>query len=113
MEKNWIIRTRSLQILGPVSKEKIIELIDGGTLSEEDEICQGNGYWFFVSEKDLIEKYLRNNEPSEFNPISEAIESERLVFQAPLKNNDPIIPENEDLEYPVIGEQLSVSKKKT
>ena len=113
MEKNWIIRTRSLQILGPVSKEKIIELIDGGTLSDEDELCQGNGYWFFVSEKDLIEKYIRNSEPSEFNPISEAIESERLVFETPPKNNEPIIPENEDLEYPEIVEQLSISKKKT
>ncbi len=72
MEKNWLIRTKNNHILGPVSKDKVIELYKNGSIKSEDEICSGNGYWFFVREKNLIEKYLIGNEIQQFNPVSEA-----------------------------------------
>lgn len=71
-EKNWLIRTRQRQILGPVSKAKLIEFVKKGALSPEDEIASGNGYWFAISEKDLVDKYLFGDLPQGFNPISEA-----------------------------------------
>lgn len=74
MEKSWLIRTRSFQILGPISKEKVQELIDKGSMSVDDEICSGNGYWFSVKEKDLVKKYLDNGLTQTFNPISEAVD---------------------------------------
>jgi len=72
MEKNWLIRTHQNQILGPISKERVIELIRKGNLISEDEVCSGNGFWFQIKEKDLLEKHVYNNEKQTFNPVSEA-----------------------------------------
>ena len=72
MEKNWLIRTHQNQILGPISKERVIELIRKGNLIGEDEICSGNGFWFQVREKELVEKHIYNDEKQNFNPVSEA-----------------------------------------
>ncbi len=71
-EKSWLIRTSKKQILGPVSREKVIELIEKSALTEKDEISRGNGYWFHIRERDLLDKYLYGDVPQEFNPISEA-----------------------------------------
>ena len=72
MEKNWLIRTKSNHILGPVSKEKVNELYQNGSIKQDDEICSGNGYWFFIRESDLVERYLLGNSTQTFNPMSEA-----------------------------------------
>ena len=56
MEKNWLIRTKNNHILGPVSKQKVRDLLDKGAIKGDDELCSGNGYWFYVREKKLIEK---------------------------------------------------------
>lgn len=72
MSRNWLIRTKSNHILGPVSKEKVLELFKNSSIKPDDEICSGNGHWFFVRETDLVERYLTGNEPQSFNPISEA-----------------------------------------
>lgn len=72
MERNWLIRTTQYQILGPISKDKVIEFFKKGALGPDDEICSGNGYWFAIKEKDLIEKYLLGDIPQGYNPISEA-----------------------------------------
>ncbi len=72
MEKNWLIRTKNNHILGPVSKEKLLELYSNGSIKAEDEVTSGNGYWFFIREKDLVDKYLFGGEAQGFNPVSEA-----------------------------------------
>lgn len=72
MEKNWLIRTKNNHILGPVSKGKVRELVDNGSIKGEDEICSGNGFWFYVRETDMVEKYLKSEEKQPFNPVSEA-----------------------------------------
>jgi len=72
MDKNWLIRTKSNHILGPVSKEKVIELYQNGSLKSGDEICSGNGYWFFIREEDMVARFLLGNEVQPFNPLSEA-----------------------------------------
>ncbi len=72
--KNWLIRTKSNHILGPVSKDKVIELYHNGSVRPEDEICSGNGYWFFLREKDQVEEYLLGNKKQSFNPMSEGID---------------------------------------
>lgn len=72
MEKNWLIRTKSCHILGPVSREKVIELLQNGSIKPEDEICSGNGFWIWLREKDMVDRYLLGNEKQSFNPISEA-----------------------------------------
>ena len=76
--KNWLIRTKTNYILGPVSREKLIELIDTGSLTDEDEICSGNGFWFYFREKDLLNHYLINGQKQEFNPVSEALNEKKI-----------------------------------
>ena len=113
--KNWLIRTRAKQILGPVSKKKIIEFVEKGSLSPEDEITCGNGYWVSVKERDLLDRYLYGDVPMEFNPISEA--KPVLVLEQQhggtssfnpslsgkvknLKDSSEKVPVEEDLAYP-------------
>lgn len=72
MAKNWLIRTKSNHILGPISKEKVQELYRNSSIKADDEICSGNGFWFFIREEEMVTKFLTGNEVQGFNPISEA-----------------------------------------
>lgn len=72
MGKNWLIRTKSNHILGPISKEKVLELLQNGSIKADDEVCSGNGYWFYIREDDLVARFLLGREQQTFNPISEA-----------------------------------------
>lgn len=93
MQKNWLIRTKSNHILGPVSKEKVLELYHNGSIRQEDEICSGNGYWFYLREKDQLERYLLGNHKQSFNPISEA----RDVLTADLDSHQVSQDEPDDI----------------
>jgi hypothetical protein len=120
MERNWLIRTKQNQILGPVAKAKVVEFYHKGALGLEDEVCSGNGYWFSFKEKDLVEKYLIGDVPQGYNPISEsrshlskkenpdrttsintapvnANEAAILVENAPI-----VLPNESELDYPDI-----------
>jgi hypothetical protein len=83
MEKNWLIRTKSNHILGPVSKDKVLELHSNGSIKPDDEICSGNGYWFYIREDDLVDRFLKGSEIQGFNPISEAKD---VLTTAPVQN---------------------------
>jgi len=71
-ERNWLIRTTQFQILGPISKSKLLEFYNKGALGPNDEVSSGNGYWFSIRERDLVEKYLTGDMPQGYNPISES-----------------------------------------
>ncbi len=121
MERSWLIRTTQNQILGPVAKSKVLEFLQKGALGLNDEVTSGNGYWFSLKEKDLVEKYLYGDIPQGYNPISESksVLSRRdnpdkttSLNTAPanktqvmkLGNTGPaVIPPSEDLEYPDIA----------
>ncbi len=115
--KNWLIRTKNKQILGPATKEKVIELIEKGSLTNDDEITCGNGYWVWVREKDLLEKYLYGDLPQTFNPISEAqdvltaksspdgvtasvLESPQRAKAKSTETDTNQLPDQDDLAYP-------------
>jgi len=123
--KNWLIRTKNKQILGPATKDKVIELVEKGSLTGEDEITCGNGYWFWVREKTLLEKYLYGDLTQTFNPISEArdvltaksspdgvtasiVESQQRAKSPPAPTPPPadgdILPDDDDLAYPDMGD---------
>ncbi|OFZ27834.1 MAG: hypothetical protein A2381_07505 [Bdellovibrionales bacterium RIFOXYB1_FULL_37_110] len=103
MEKNWLIRTTKLKILGPASRDKIIELVEKGSLAFEDEICVGNGFWFSIKEKEFLKRYLFDQEVQNFNPISEA----EVVFGGP---DSPSI--NDCINFPVKGNVVADAAKK-
>ncbi len=103
MKKNWLIRTKNNHILGPVSKEKINELISSGTIKGDDEICSGNGYWLFVREQELVEKYVVGDVDQGFNPVQEALPCDIVDFgggdEDELEDSN-IYPSSVDLAYP-------------
>jgi hypothetical protein len=72
MSKNWLIRTKTNHILGPISKEKVLELLQNGSIKGDDEVCSGNGFWFYIREDDMVARFLLGREQQTFNPISEA-----------------------------------------
>lgn len=91
MVKNWLIRTKSNHILGPVSRDKVLELQQNGSIRSDDELCRGNGYWFYLRETELLNRFLIEDEPQPFNPICEAPD----VFRdapptSPIQFNDDI-----------------------
>lgn len=128
MNKNWLIRTRHNQILGPISKEKVLEFVEKGSLVPDDELSMGNGYWFSIKEKALLDKYLYGDLQQEFNPISEAPnvltgENEggntasfkprtNPLADVPRKSSskdeheEELIPSDSDLEYPDMGDMF-------
>lgn len=127
MERNWLIRTTQNQVLGPVTKQKILEFIQKGALGLSDEVCSGNGYWFHLREKDLVEKYLHGDIPQGYNPISESrsVLSKRenpdktsSINTAPANKSEiasssltsGIVPKSEDLDFPditIVGQVAS------
>ena len=107
MIRNWLIRTKSNRIIGPLSKEKVIGYYQAGKLHLEDEITQGNGFWLKVSEEELVRKYLLKAEEQSFNPISEAedvLTVSNIVEKFPHSRSQNLeqLPTDEDLEYPDI-----------
>tara|TARA_B100000925_G_C22010950_1_gene476454 strand:+ start:5449 stop:6144 length:696 start_codon:yes stop_codon:yes gene_type:complete len=58
MEKNWLIRTKEKEIIGPIERDQVVSFIVEKKLVDEDELCKGNSYWFFVKEKSLLKEFL-------------------------------------------------------
>jgi hypothetical protein len=79
MMSTWLIRTSDNLILGPVSKERVIELVSTDSLLPEDELCSGDGFWFFIREEELYNAYLLEGIEQGPNPIQEALESDEEV----------------------------------
>ncbi len=85
-EIKWMIRTRHNHLLGPISKSKLLELLDSGSLDQEDEICSGNGYWFKIKETEFINRFVKGAEIQGFNPVSEALTEQRVREEEKHKN---------------------------
>ncbi len=120
MKKEWLIKNSNHEIIGPLSRDQVIAMIDGDKLVAEDELLKANGFWFWMHEKDLLQRFLYDNEPQGFNPISEAedvltanLTNEEAgigprpdLFINELKNDDEMtiehstVPGPNDLEYP-------------
>ncbi len=118
MERNWLIRTTQNQILGPITKAKLLEFLQKGALSLNDEVTSANGYWFSLKEKELVEKYLYGDLPQGYNPISEsksvlskrdnpdkttslnASPANKTQILKASAGEPVVIPTSADLEYP-------------
>lgn len=112
MKKNWLIRTANNYILGPISKNKLVELIESKALKPDDEVSSGNGYWFYIREKEFVEKYIYNDNTQNFLCIDlddeinvEKSNQEELNSQSDEISNDSNeqkLPDDDLLEYPEI-----------
>ncbi len=54
----WLIRTTANQLAGPYSQEQVRQIVLSGQLIELDEICQENGYWLYLHEREEVLKQL-------------------------------------------------------
>lgn len=54
----WLIRTKENLIAGPYTTEQVRKLVREGQLSNLDELCQANQYWFQLQERDELKKFL-------------------------------------------------------
>jgi len=106
MDKNWLIRTKSNHILGPVSKEKVQDLYRNGSIKPDDEICSGNGFWFFLREDEMVSRYLLGEEQQGFNPVSEAKDVLYVPVQI-LSTEKEEVPKEDDMTK-VGGISLSI-----
>lgn len=116
MIKEWLIRTKNNHILGPVTKEKIRQLITNGSIKGDDEICAGNGHWIFIREQELIDKYVFGDTPQGFNPVQESLPvltqisiHDRRNHPVQEATDGAILPSESDLMYP--GEDSSVQSQ--
>lgn len=111
--KDWLIRTKNNHILGPISKAKLIDLYKNGSIKSDDEVSSGNGYWFFIREKELVEKYLIGSQAQSFNPVQEAPNILTKVQEEDIEltldeGSEQLMPDAEDLAYPdLAGDDLS------
>ena len=81
-----MVRTKSNFLIGPISKAKLIELIESESILADDEITSGNGHWFFFKEKIFVKKYIFGEEIQSFNPVSEALferQSRKSLLEEP------------------------------
>ena len=99
MMKEWLIRTKNNHILGPVSRDKIKQLIMNNSLKGDDEICQGNGYWIRIREEDLIQKYITEGKNQFFEADYASQNTSKLKKEEEVHI---VLPSEEDLSYPDI-----------
>lgn len=57
--EQWLIRTYHNRILGPYPAEELKTMILGGKLDLRDEICPGNGFWFYIQDRDHVREFLQ------------------------------------------------------
>ena len=112
MEKTWLIRKKSGRILGPLDKEKVISFIDDKSINEEDELCSGNGHWFYIKEKTLLNEHIYSDIVQGFNPVNEAEvvlanqsskqekKKESKSSKSSSSDDEHHLPDDKDLEYP-------------
>jgi hypothetical protein len=111
LEKSWLIRTKNHHILGPVSKKKVQELISNNSIKGEDEICSGNGYWFFIREQSLVAKYIFGEDEQDFNPVQESepvLTGENKAADDADQVDDTLLPSDNDLDYPEVDDITTV-----
>ena len=80
----WMARKESGELIGPISKSEMIQLLQSGDLTQNDSCCSGNGYWIFIREKDLLEKFIYSDEIQGFEYDSEVIQ-EKFEYTLALK----------------------------
>jgi len=108
MNRNWLVRDKNRLIQGPFTKETITELYKQSKLSEDDEISQSNGFWFWVKEKSLIDHYLiQGHMQNQNDPF---IESEKETdLELPNKQQRKSDEINNNLELPDLPSEIELN----
>jgi hypothetical protein len=49
---SFLVRTKENRISGPFPKEQVVSMVESGKLRELDEVCEANGYWIYLHERE-------------------------------------------------------------
>jgi len=66
--QSWLIRTSTHRILGPVAYDRLCEMIRGGEITLQDEICPANSYWFYLHERAEVARWVGVELPKPVKP---------------------------------------------
>jgi len=61
LRDSWLIRAGSkneYRVLGPMSRDGVLDLIRRGSVDLADEVCGANQYWFAFHESDELHRHL-------------------------------------------------------
>lgn len=98
MEK-WLVRTHQNLIAGPYARQELIDLIQEGRLSEQDEVCEENHYWIYLYERDELLNQLGIEFPhTRSRPDDEEVtetETETLVTDPIPESEPPPLPDDD------------------
>jgi hypothetical protein len=75
----WLVRTSANLVAGPYSRDQVCELIKGGQLVHQDEVCAANGFWFFLHEQEEVRKQLGVDMPKTAASEEEVTETSTLA----------------------------------
>jgi hypothetical protein len=75
----WLIRTAENVIAGPYEREQVCQLIRDGELNYQDEVCQSNGYWIYLHERDEVLRQLGVEVPKPAAPQGEEVTETGLM----------------------------------
>jgi len=54
----WLVRTAENFVAGPYTRDQIRQLMRESQLGLQDEVCQANGYWIYLHEKEEVVRHL-------------------------------------------------------
>lgn len=91
----WLVRTSENIIAGPYSTEQIKNLIRERKLCHQDEICQGNSYWFYLYEQNEVHKQLGLTMPKNpaLDPDDEETQTDTKVVETVPIESDLSVPD--------------------
>lgn len=56
--KLWLLRRKDCSLEGPMEQAKLLEYLSSGSLTGQDEICPGSGYWILLREQNEVQRWL-------------------------------------------------------
>ena len=101
MTKMWMIRTQDFRILRPMDETTLIEKLERGEVSPQDELCSDDGYWFFLSDvKELksqlaqvnLEKIFPKNKKEGTDATDTAHGPRTTILQPELNSRPQVAP---------------------
>lgn len=92
-KKEWLVRTKSREVIGPFTQSELLEQLNKSTFSIQDEICSSNGNW--ISANILASRDVDEVTRTSSRMATNSIELTKSDFTPTPTSTDKIfIPEN-------------------
>ena len=57
MTESWMVRRNAgshFNLFGPIGRDELMKMVREGELSQQDEVCRGGAYWFYLHEAEEV-----------------------------------------------------------